>query len=260
MLYNGERIGTGEAPEVDVAVDPVEGTRLVALGRPNALAAIALSERGTMFDPGPSFYMEKLAVGPEGVGVVDIRKSPTDNLLALAEAKRESVHDLTVVILDRPRHEALIQEVRDAGARIRLIQDGDVAGCLSTAWHASASDILFGVGGTPEGVISAAAMKCMGGEMQARLWFAEAERRQAAIDEGIDVDRVLTTDDLVASDRCFFAVTGITDGDLLNGVRYDSRGATTDSLVMRSRSGTVRKIEARHRLSKLREFSAVDYD
>jgi fructose-1,6-bisphosphatase II len=251
MLYNGERIGTGEPPETDIAVDPIDGTTLASLGRAGALAVIAVSERGTMFNPGPCVYMEKLAVGPDAAGQVDITRSVSDNLKAVAAAKGEKVRDVTAVILDRPRHAELIAEVRAAGARIRLITDGDVAGAISTAWPESGADILFGVGGTPEGVIAAAALKCMGGELQGRLWPRDDTERQAAMAAGYDLERVLSTDDLVQGDNCFFAATGITDGDLVRGVHYDSHGASTQSLVMRSRSGTVRRIDARHRLDKL---------
>ena len=251
MLYNGERIGTGEPPETDIAVDPIDGTTLTALGRGNALAVIAASERGQMFNPGPCVYMEKIAVGPEAASAIDITQSPTDNLKAVAKAKNESVRDLTAVILDRDRHADLIGEVRSTGARVRLISDGDVAGAISTAWPDSGADILFGVGGTPEGVIAAAALKCMGGAMQGKLWARNDEERTAAISEGYDLDAVLTIDDLVRGDNCFFAATGITDGELLRGVHYDVRGPSTQSLVMRSKSGTVRRIDARHRLDKL---------
>ena len=259
MLFNGEEIGDGTPPATDIAVDPVEGTTLTSLGRGNAISVIAVSERDTMFNPGPCVYMEKLAVGPEAVGTVDLNASPTDNLRAVAKAKGESVRDVTAVILDRPRHQELIAEVRAAGARIRLIPDGDVAGALSTAWPDTGADILFGVGGTPEGVISAAALKCMGGEIQGRLWPRNDEERRAALDAGYDLDRVLSTDELVGGDNCFFAATGITDGELLKGVHYDSRGATTQSLVMRSKSGTVRLINARHRLDKLSGFSMIEF-
>ena len=259
MLYNGERIGDGTPPEADIAVDPVEGTSLTASGLGNAISVIAVSERGTMFDPGPCFYMEKIAVGPEGAGAIDITASPTDNLLAVAKAKGESVRDLTAVILDRPRHADLIAEVRAAGARIRLISAGDVIGAVSTAWPDSGADILFGIGGTPEGVIAAAALKCMGGEIQGRLWPQGDAERDAAIAAGYDLDRVLTTNDLVRGDNAFFALTGITDGEVVKGVHYDAHGATTQSLVMRSKSGTVRFIEARHRLQKLGEFASVDF-
>jgi fructose-1,6-bisphosphatase II len=260
MLFNGERIGDGSPPQTDIAVDPVEGTTLTAMGAGNAISVIAVSDRGTMFDPGPCFYMEKIAVGPEAAGSVDIRRSPTENLEAVAKAKGESVRDLTAVILDRDRHADLIDEVRSAGARIRLISAGDVIGAVSTAWPDSGADILFGIGGTPEGVIAAAAMKCMGGELQGRLWPRNDEERQAAIAAGYDLERVLSTDDLVGGDNCFFAVTGITDGEVLKGVHYDSRGATTQSLVMRSKSGTVRLVNARHRLDKLKEFSSVSFE
>jgi fructose-1,6-bisphosphatase II len=260
MLFNGEIVGNGSAPLTDIAVDPIEGTTPTALGRPNALAVIAVSERGTMFNPGPCVYMEKLAVGPAAAGAVDIRLSPTENLEAVAKAKGARVPDLTAVILDRDRHAELIAEVRAAGARIRLIPDGDVAGAISTAWPESGADILFGIGGTPEGVIAAAALKCMGGELQGRLWPRNDAERAAAVAAGYDVDAVLGTDDLVRGDNCFFAATGVTDGELLRGVRYDYQsGATTQSLVMRSRSGTVRRIDAWHRLSKLQEFSLVNF-
>jgi fructose-1,6-bisphosphatase II len=259
MLYNGERIGDGSPPETDIAVDPVEGTTLTALGRGNAISVIAMSERGTMFDPGPCVYMEKIAVGPESLGAIDITATPTENLKAVAKAKGESIRDVTAVILDRERHEELIAEVRATGARIRLIQDGDVIGAVSTAWPDTGADILFGIGGTPEGVIAAAAMKCMGGEIQGRLWPRNEGERQAAVDAGYDLERVLTTDDLVSGDNCFFAVTGITDGEVLKGVHYDARGATTQSLVTRSRSGTVRQVNARHQLGKLRRYSSVEF-
>jgi fructose-1,6-bisphosphatase II len=259
MLFNGERVGDGSFPRVDVAVDPIDGTRPTALGGNGALAVIAVSERGTMFNPGPCVYMDKLAVGPEAVGAVDIRRSPTENILAVAEVKHSSPRDVTAVILDRPRHADLINEVRAAGARIRLISDGDVAGAISTAWASSGADILFGIGGTPEGVIAAAALKCMGGDFQGRLWPRTDEERAATIALGYDVDAVLHLDDLVRSDNCFFAATGITDGELLRGVRFDGSGAATESLVMRSRSGTVRRIEAKHRLKKLAQYAAITY-
>jgi fructose-1,6-bisphosphatase II len=259
MLYNGERIGDGSPPQTDIAVDPVEGTTLTSKGRGNAISVIAVSERGTMFNPGPCFYMNKLAVGPEAAGVVDITRSATENLQAVAKAKGESVRDITAVILERPRHDELIAEVRAAGARIRLITDGDVAGAISTAWPDTGADILLGVGGTPEGVIAAAALKCMGGEIQGQLW-ARTDAERAAIEEaGYVLGTVLTTDDLVAGDNCFFAATGITDGELLKGVHYDSVGATTQSLAMRSKSGTVRHIDAKHQLQKLNQFSAIPF-
>ncbi len=251
MLYNGEHIGDGTPPATDIAVDPIDGTTLTALGRGNALAVIAVSERGSMFDPGPCVYMEKIAVGPECAGVIDITRSPTDNLKAVAKAKGDAVENLTVVILDRPRHEELINEVRAAGARIRLIPDGDVAGALQTAWPEAGADILFGIGGTPEGVISAAALKCMGGDQQGKLWPRNDDERRAALDAGYDLDAVLGIDDLVSGANCFFAATGITDGELLRGVHFHEGGATTQSLVTRASSGTVRYVEARHRTKKV---------
>jgi fructose-1,6-bisphosphatase II len=259
MLYNGEQIGDGTPPQTDIAVDPIDGTTLTSLGRGNALSVIAVAERGSMYDPGPCVYMDKIAVGPEAAGAIDITRSPTDNLTAVAEAKGTNVRDLTVVILDRPRHDELIAEVRASGARIRLIPDGDVAGAISTAWEESGADVLMGIGGTPEGVITAAALKCMDGELQGRLWPRSDEERQAALAAGYDLDEVLTTDRLVAGDNAFFAATGITDGELLKGVHYVPRAATTQSLVMRSKSGTVRLVNARHRLSKLARFSAIDF-
>jgi fructose-1,6-bisphosphatase II len=260
MLYNGEAIGDGSPPPVDIAVDPIDGTTLTSKGRGNALAVIALSERGTMFNPGPCVYMEKIAVGPECKGVIDISKSATDNIKAVAKAKGESVRDVTAVILERPRHDELISEVRATGARIRLIPDGDVAGAISTAWPESGADILFGIGGTPEGVIAAAALKCIGGDMQGRLWPRDDDERKAAIDQGYDLDEVLELDDLVQGNNCFFAATGITDGELLKGVHYSKLGASTQSLVMRSKSGTVRLINARHDIGKLSAFSSIGFD
>jgi len=259
MLYNGEKIGDGTPPETDIAVDPIDGTTLTALGRGNALSVIAVSERGSMFDPGPCVYMEKIAVGSVGRGVIDLRLTPTENLEAVAKAKGTTVRDLTVVILDRDRHHDLIAEVRAAGARIRLIPDGDVAGAISTAWPESGADILFGIGGTPEGVIAAAALRCMGGELQGRLWPRDDEERQAAVAAGYKLDAVLTTEELVNSNNAFFAATGVTDGELLRGVRYEPGGARTQSLVMRSKSGTVRLVEARHRFEKLREYASIDF-
>jgi fructose-1,6-bisphosphatase II len=255
MLFNGERVGNGLEPATDVAVDPIDGTTLTSLGRGNALAVIAVAEKDTMFNPGPCVYMEKIAVGPEGAGAIDITASPSANLRWLAKATGRSVRDLTAVILDRDRHAQLIQEVRATGARIRLIPDGDVAGAISTAWPDSGADILFGVGGTPEGVIAAAALKCMGGEIQGKLWPRDDEERQAALDAGYDLDKVLTHDELVATDNCYFAATGITDGELMKGVHFSRRGCTTESLVMRSRSGTVRLIQAHHRLEKVNSFT-----
>lgn len=259
MLFNGEQVGDGTEPLVDVAVDPIDGTTLTAKGVNNALAVIAVGERGSMYDPGPSYYMDKIAVGPESVGAIDITASPTQNLRWIARSKQESVRDLTAVILDRPRHAELIDEVRASGARIRLIRDGDVYGAIATAWPDAGVDVLFGIGGTPEAVIAAAAMKAMGGEMQARLLPQTDDEREAVVGAGLDLDAVLDHDDLIQGDNCFFAATGLTDGQLLRGVRFDSHGARTQSLVMRSRSGTVRLVDAHHQVRKLQEFSAIDY-
>ena len=259
MLYNGELIGDGKPPRTDIAVDPIDGTTLTALGRGGAISVIAVAERGSMFDPGPCVYMEKIATGPEAAGAIDITRSPTENLESVAAAKGEKVRDLTAVILDRDRHRDLIAEVREAGARVRLIPDGDVAGAISTAWPQSGADVLFGIGGTPEGVITAAAVKAMGGAMQGRLWPRNEAERRAAVEAGYDLEAVLTENDLVRSDNCFFAATGITDGELLQGVHFDSRGATTQSLVMRSKSGTVRLVDAHHKIDKLARFSSVDF-
>lgn len=251
MLYNGEIVGDGTGSEADIAVDPIDGTTLTATGRGGALAVIAMSERGTMFDPGPCVYMEKIAVGPEAAGLIDIAAPPAENLRRVAKAKGENVRDLTAVILDRPRHADLIAQVRETGARIQLIQDGDVAGAISVAWQGSGNDILFGIGGTPEGVIAAAALKCMGGAMQGRLWPRDEAERQAAIDAGYDLEQILDQDVLVSGNNCMFAATGITDGELLKGVEYDRRGATTQSLVMRSATGTVRQVDTFHRADRL---------
>jgi fructose-1,6-bisphosphatase II len=259
MLYNGERIGDGSPPACDIAVDPIDGTTLTALGRGNALSVIAVSDRGSMFNPGPCVYMEKIAVGPVARGAIDIGSSPSENLHAVAKAKRENVRDLTVCILDRDRHHELIADVRETGARVRLISDGDVYGAIATAWPDAGVDILFGIGGTPEGVIAAAALKCMGGELQGRLWPRNDDERAAALAAGYDLDQILTTDDLVQGDNCFFAATGVTDGELLRGVRFDPSEAKTQSLVMRSRSGTVRLVDARHRLDKLQQYATIDY-
>jgi fructose-1,6-bisphosphatase II len=251
MLFNGEHCGNGNEPATDIAVDPIDGTTLTALGRANAISVIAVSDKGTMFDPGPCVYMEKIAVGPGCADAIDLAKSPTENLQNIAEAKNKTVRDLTAVILDRDRHSELIAEVREAGARIRLISDGDVAGAISTAWPESGADVLFGIGGTPEGVISAAALKCMGGALQGRLWPRNEKERKAAEEQDYDLERILDLDDLVSGNNCFFAATGITDGDLLEGVRYAAGIAHTESLVMRSKSGTVRLIKTHHRLDDL---------
>jgi len=259
MLYNGERSGNGEGSEMDVAVDPLEGTRLTALGQPNAIAVIAAAERGSMFFPGAAVYMQKIAVGMDAAAAIDINASPTDNVHRVAEAKGKRLGDLTVVVLERDRHTALIEELREAGVRVNLIRDGDVAPSIAAAQGATGVDLLMGIGGTPEGVISAAALKCVGGALQAKLWPRDDEERQKLLDAGYDLDRVLTQDDLVAGEDIFVAATGVTSGPLLRGVRSIRDGAVTDSLVMRSRSGTVRRIEARHRFGKLSKLSDVSY-
>jgi fructose-1,6-bisphosphatase II len=259
MLYNGEVVGDGSKPDTDVAVDPIDGTTLTSLGRGNALSVIAVSEKDTMFDPGPCVYMEKIAVGPTAAGSIDITASATQNLKWVAKAKGENVRDLTVMILDRDRHKELIAEVRKTGARIKLISDGDIFAAIAAASSEAGVDILLGIGGTPEGVVTAAALKCMGGEIQGRLWPRDDQERKAALDLGYDLGKVLTTDDLVKGDNCFFAATGITDGELLKGVRYEPGVVHTQSLVMRSRSGTVRTIDAMHRMDKLQNLSDVQY-
>jgi len=259
MLFNGEEIGSG-GPACDIAVDPIDGTTLTSLGRDNAISVIAMAERGTMFDPGPCVYMDKLVVGPESVDVIDIDAPIVANLEAVAKAKGEKVTDVTAVILDRDRHVDIIRQCREAGARIALIPDGDVAGAINVATPGSGSDILFGIGGTPEGVIAACAIQCMGGAILGRLHARDDDERNAAIDQGYDLDRVLTTDDLVSGEEVFFAATGISNGDLLKGVRYWGDGASTESLVMRSKTGTIRKIQATHRWQKLMRYSAVKFD
>jgi fructose-1,6-bisphosphatase II len=259
MLFNGERVGSGSGPEVDVAVDPLEGTRLTALGQPNAIAVIALAERGTMFFPGAAVYMEKIATGPEAAHVIDIAAPPAENVRRVAAAKGKTARDVVVVVLERDRHERLITELREAGARVHLIRDGDVAPAIAAAHGSRGVDLLMGIGGTPEGVISAAAIKCLGGALQGRLWPRNDEERQQLVDAGYDLERVLTTDDLVSGDDVFVAATGVTTGALLGGVRYTRDGAVTDSIVMRSRSGTVRRIEAEHAFEKLSRVSGLEY-
>ncbi len=259
MLFNGEQVGDGTGPECDVAVDPIDGTRLTANGMANAIAVIAVSARGSMYDPSAVFYMSKLVAGPEAADVVDIDAPPAANIAAVARAKHCSPHDVTVVILDRDRHQELISQVRDAGARIKLITDGDVAGAILAAREGSGVDLLLGVGGTPEGIIAACAIKCLGGVMLGKLAPRDEEERDRAKSAGHDLDQVLTTDDLVSSDDAFFAATGITEGDLLQGVRYRSGGATTHSLVMRARSGTIRNIHSEHALWKVSRYSVVQY-
>jgi fructose-1,6-bisphosphatase II len=259
MLYNGEQVGDGSGPEVDVAVDPVDGTTLMAAGMPNALAVLAVAERGAMFDPSAVFYMDKIAVGPDCADVVDIEAPVRENLRRVAKAKRTSISDVTVCVLDRPRHDRLVADIRETGARIQFIRDGDVAGAISAAREQSGVDVLMGIGGTPEGIIAACAMKCLGGALQAKLWPKDDAERQKALDAGHDLSRVLRTDDLVAGDNAFFAATGVTDGSLLRGVRYRSGGVATQSIVMRSKSGTIRMIDGMHRLEKLRQYSMVDF-
>jgi fructose-1,6-bisphosphatase II len=258
MLFNGERIGTG-GPACDIAVDPIDGTTLTSLGRNNAIAVIALSERGTMFNPGPCVYMEKIAVGPEARDVIDLNAPVKANLEAVAKAKGGRIQDVTAIILDRDRHQQIIKECREAGAMIRLITDGDVMGALETAWPDSGADILFGVGGTPEGVIAACALKSLGGEIQGRLVARDDNEKRQALDAGYDLKQVLTSDDLVAGEDVFFAATGVTEGDILRGVRYQGDKASTETLVMRSKTGTIRRIIATHRLEKLKRQSKVDY-
>jgi fructose-1,6-bisphosphatase II len=260
MLFNGEEVGDGTGPLCDVAVDPIDGTRLAANGMPDAISVLAVSARGAMYDPSAVFYMSKLVTGPEAADAVDIEAPPRANVAAVARAKHCSSHDVTVIILDRPRHADLIAEVRETGARIKLITDGDVAGAIMAAREGTGIDLLLGVGGTPEGVIAACAVKCLGGIILGQLAPTDDAERGRALDAGHDLDRVLTTDDLVASDDAFFAATGITNGELLAGVRYKAGGATTNSLVMRARSGTVRAITSEHQLWKLRAYSSVNFD
>lgn len=259
MLFNGEAVGDGSGPECDVAVDPIDGTTLMAGGRPNAVAVIALAERGSMFDPSAVFYMDKIATGPEAAAVIDITAPPAENIRRVAAAKGIAIEDITVCILDRPRHEKLVQQVRDAGARIYFINDGDVAGAIMAARPTTGIDLMMGVGGTPEGIIAACALTCVGGALQARLCPRDDAERQKAIDAGHDLDRVLTTTDLVSGDNMFFVATGITDGELLRGVRYSRGVMHTQSIVMRSKSGTIRVIDSEHSLTKLRAYSSVGF-
>ena len=260
MLFNGEQVGDGTGPECDIAVDPIDGTTLTAKGMPNAIAVLAAADRGSMFDPSAVFYMDKLVTGPDAADFVDINAPVSVNIRRVAKAKRSTPEDVTVVILDRPRHEGIIKGIREAGARIKLISDGDVAGSIYAMREGTGVDMLLGIGGTPEGIISACAVKCLGGTIQGKLWPKDDEERARAVDAGHDLDRVLMTDDLVSGENVFFVATGITDGELLRGVRYRSETATTDSIVMRSKSGTVRRIDSEHRLSKLRAYSAIDFD
>jgi fructose-1,6-bisphosphatase II len=260
MLFNGEEVGNGQGPECDVAVDPIDGTTLMSKGMPNALAVLAVSERGTMFDPSAVFYMEKIATGPEAAEVIDLSAPVAENIKRVAKAKQVGVSDITVCILERPRHHELVRQVREAGARITFITDGDVAGAIAAARPDTGVDLLMGIGGTPEGIISAAALRCLGGAIQGRLYPRDEVERRAALDAGHDVERILTTEDLVHSDNVFFCATGITDGELLRGVTYHTGGCRTQSIVMRSKSGTVRMIDSVHRLTKLRQYAAVDFD
>lgn len=259
MLYNGEKVGNGSKPDVDVAVDPIDGTRPLAFGRSNSLATVALAPRGTMFDPGPFLYMNKIAVGPESKGKINIERSITENLHAIAKAKGKAVEDLTTIILDRPRHDDMIAEIRKAGARIREIPDGDVAAALMTAWPDAGVDVLLGIGGTPEGVIAACALRAMGGEIQGKLYARDEEELRRGHEAGYDFNKVLLMNDLVSSEDVFFAATGITDGELLKGVRYYGDRITTDTLVVRGLTGTVRQINATHTTNKLDNLSSVHY-
>ncbi len=260
MLFNGERVGDGHGPECDVAVDPVDGTTLTAKGMNNAISVLAVAERGAMYDPSAVFYMEKLVTGPEAADVVDITAPVEENVRRVAKAKRSRPEDVTVVILDRPRHADIVRQVRSTGARIKFISDGDVAGAIMAVRDGTGVDLLLGIGGTPEGIIAACAVKCLGGVIQGRLWPRDEAERRKAVDAGHDLGRVLTTDALVTSDNVFFVATGVTDGELLRGVRYRAGGAVTSSLVMRSKSGTIRHIESQHQLAKLRAYSAIDFD
>jgi fructose-1,6-bisphosphatase II len=259
MLFNGEEVGNGEGPEVDVAVDPLEGTRLTALGQPNAIAVIAVAERGTMLFPGAALYMEKIAVGPDAIDAIDIERSPTENVTAVAEALGKTPREVDVVVLERDRHEELVAELREAGARVRLVRDGDVAPAIAAAQPGTSVDMLYGIGGTPEGVISAAALKCVGGGIQGRLWPRNDDERQKLLAAGLDPARVLHTNELVAGEDVFVAATGVTTGSLLQGVQYTGGGAVTDSIVMRSRSGTVRRVVAQQSLAKLSALTGFEY-
>ncbi|NBE99561.1 class II fructose-bisphosphatase [Nonomuraea sp. KC401] len=260
MLFNGEQVGAGSGPACDVAVDPIDGTRLTALGMPDAVSVIAVSERGSMYDPSAVFYMEKLVTGPEAADVVDIEAPVSVNISAVAKAKHCSPSDVTVVVLDRPRHERLVKEIRETGARIKFITDGDVAGAIMAARAGTNIDLMLGIGGTPEGIVAACALKCLGGVIQGRLWPRDDAERSKAVNAGHDLGQVLTTNDLVRSDDVFFAATGITHGELMRGVRFRAGSAVTESLVMRGRSGTIRKIESEHQLWKLRAYSAINFD
>ena len=259
MLFNGEQVGSGEGPQTDVAVDPIDGTRLTATGQPNAVSVIALAPRGSMFFPGSAMYMEKIAVGGEAADVIDITASVEENIRAVAKAKGKKPEEVTVTILDRPRHDGILAACREVGCRVAMITDGDVAGAIVAATPRTQIDMLLGIGGTPEGVVAAAALKCLGGAIQGRLYPRDDDERATLVEEGYDLDRILGIDDLVAGDDVFFAATGVTDGNLLRGVKYWPDGASTHSMVMRSRSGTLRYVEAEHAFEKLERFSRIDY-
>ncbi|MFC7219956.1 class II fructose-bisphosphatase [Streptomyces polyrhachis] len=260
MLFNGERVGDGTGAECDVAVDPVDGTTLTAKGMSNAVSVLAVADRGTMFDPSAVFYMDKLVTGPEAAEFVDIDAPVETNIRRVAKAKGCAPQDVTVVVLDRPRHDGIVREIRETGARIKFISDGDVAGAIAAVREGTGVDLMLGIGGTPEGIIAACAIKCLGGTFQGKLWPKDEAEKKRALEAGHDLDRVLFENDLVSGDNVFFVATGITDGDLLRGVRYRRESAYTQSLVMRSRSGTIRQIDSEHKLSKLRAYSAVDFD
>ncbi|WP_433515606.1 class II fructose-bisphosphatase [Nonomuraea sp. CA-143628] len=260
MLFNGERVGDGSGADCDVAVDPIDGTRLTALGMPDAVSVIAVSERGSMYDPSAVFYMEKLVTGPDAADVVDIEAPVATNIQAVARAKGCSSSDVTVVVLDRPRHEQMVKEIRETGARIKFIVDGDVAGAIMAARADTGIDLMLGIGGTPEGIVAACALKCLGGVIQGKLWPRDDAERRKALDAGLDLGQVLTTNDLVRSEDVFFAATGITQGELMQGVRFRGGVALTHSLVMRGRSGTIRKVDSEHQLTKLRAYSAINFD
>jgi fructose-1,6-bisphosphatase II len=260
MLFNGEHVGDGNGPDCDVAVDPIDGTTLMAKGMPNAIAVMAVAERGTMYDPSAVFYMEKLVTGPDAADAVDISAPPSYNIAAVAKAKGGAPEDVTVCILDRPRHDDLVKQVREAGARIKFISDGDVAGAVMAVTEGTGVDLLLGIGGTPEGIITACAVKCLGGAIQAKLWPQKESEFTNAAAAGLDLDTILHCNDLVRSDNVFFVATGITDGELVDGVRYRGGGATTESLVMRSKSGTIRRVTSQHRLTKLRAYSSIDFE
>jgi fructose-1,6-bisphosphatase II len=259
MLFNGEEVGNGDGPDCDVAVDPIDGTTLMAKGMPNAIAVMAVAERGTMYDPSAVFYMEKLVTGHAAADLVDITASVAYNVQAVAKAKGAAVEDVTVCILDRPRHDDLVHQVREAGARIKFITDGDVAGAVMACTDGTGVDLLLGIGGTPEGIITACAVKCLGGVIQGKLWPQKKSEFENAAAAGLDLGAILSTDDLVRSDNVFFVATGITDGELVRGVRYKGGGASTESLVMRSKSGTIRRVISDHRLTKLSAYSSIDF-